>query len=120
MLINLSNHPFSTWSNKQLKQAELQFGEVVDYPFPYVNPESSIEKIQILAHQTFDEIILKYGKDNIQIHLMGELSLVYQLTRLFKANNIRCYVSTTDRIVEELGNGQKNIQFQFVKFRPYY
>lgn len=119
MLINLSNHPISTWSQNQKDAAQAQFGELVDFPFPYVDPKSSIEEVKTLARKVVDEIMLKYGKNNIYIHLMGELSLVYQLIKLFKANNINCYVSTTHRVVEELGNGKKNIQFEFIKFRPF-
>lgn len=120
MLINLSNHPLSTWSNKQLKQAELQFGEVVDYPFPHVSPERDIGEIRELAKSIFDEVINQYKSEDITIHIMGEFSLVYQLVSLFQINNIVCVLSTSNRIVEELEDGSKKVFFDFVKFRMYY
>lgn len=120
MLINLSNHPLSTWSNKQLKQAELQFGEVVDYPFPHVAPESDMDEIKELAQNIFEEIIKLYEHKEITIHIMGEFSLVYQLVSLFQKNNIQCVLSTSNRIVEELEDGSKKVFFDFVKFRSYY
>ncbi|MDD3940833.1 MAG: hypothetical protein PHQ01_04660 [Candidatus Pacebacteria bacterium] len=120
MLINFSNHPTSTWSKRQMETAIAQFDEVVDFPFPQIDPESSTEQIKILAQQLFDELIDSYDKENITIHLMGELSIVYQLVNLFKKADIPCVVSTTKREVEELPDGSINSLFRFVKFRAYY
>lgn len=120
MLINISNHPTSTWSKRQMETAIAQFDEVVDFPFPQIDPESSTEQIKILAQQLFDELIDSYDKENITIHLMGELSIVYQLVNLFKKADIPCVVSTTKREVEELPDGSINSLFRFVKFRAYY
>jgi len=120
MLINISNHPSSTWTNLQMETALVQFGKVVDYPFPYINPENTIEQIRGLAKHTFDQIMKNFEDENIQIHLMGEHTFVFQLLLLFKQNNIRCYVSTTHRIVDQLDDGTKNVKFKFEKFRPYF
>lgn len=38
MLLNLSNHPSSLWCDEQKKAAETLFGEIVDLPFPQVDP----------------------------------------------------------------------------------
>lgn len=38
MLLNLSNHPSSLWCDEQIKAAETLFGEIVDLPFPQVDP----------------------------------------------------------------------------------
>ena len=120
MLINISNHPISTWSEKQKEAAAVQFESVVDFPFPQIDPESSIQQIKVLAKQMFDDITTNYDKEKITIHLMGELSLVYQLVTLFKEANVSCVVSTTKREVEELPDGSKNSLFRFVKFRSYF
>jgi len=120
MLINISNHPISTWSEKQMETAITQFESVVDFPFPQIDPESSTQQIKELAKQMFDNISTNYDKEKITIHLMGELSLVYQLVTLLKKENVSCVVSTTKREVEELPDGSKNSLFRFVKFRSYY
>src|SRR5690554_6706417 len=113
MLINISNHPTATWSKKQMETAISQFGAVVDFPFPHIDPESSTEQIKLLAQQIFDKVTVNYDKDKITIHPMGELSLVYQLVMLFREENIPCVVSTTKREVEELPDGSKNSLFRF-------
>lgn len=120
MLINISNHPISTWSEKQMEAAVAQFESVIDFPFPQIDPESSTQQIKMLAKQVFDSITTNYGKEKITIHLMGELSLVYQLVTLFKEANVSCVVSTTKREVEDLPDGSKNSLFRFVKFRSYF
>lgn len=120
MLINLSNHASANWSQKQMEAAIHQFGQVVDFPFPQIDPEFDINEIANLAETIFNQIFEKYEDLNFKIHLMGELSLVYQLLLLFKKRNIDCYVSTTHRAVEELEDGSKKVRFNFVKFRSYF
>ncbi len=120
MLINLSNHPLSTWSDKQLKSAKLQFKKVIDYAFPYVEPESNLEEVKSLAQNIVENIIKKYGSENIVIHIMGEHSLVYQLIKCFEQHKIICILSTTHRRVEKLSDGSKKVYFDFVRFRSYY
>lgn len=120
MLINLSNHPLSIWSNKQKNAAIAQFGELVDYPFPHVSPDKDINEIKELAQSIFEEIINLNEDKEITIHIMGEFSLVYQLVSLFQLKKIPCVLSTSNRIVEEQTDGSKKVFFDFVKFRSYY
>lgn len=120
MLINLSNHPLSTWSNKQKNAAIALYGEVVDYPFPHVSPDSDLDEIKKLAKRIFEEIINQYKDKKITLHIMGEFSLVYQLVSLFQLKKIPCVLSTSNRIVEEQTDGSKKVFFDFVKFRSYY
>ena len=44
MFINFSNHPSRAWVKTQL-YAEMEYGEVIDIPFPSVNPYSNEEEI---------------------------------------------------------------------------
>jgi len=83
MLINLSNHPSVSWSKKQTNAAINQFGKIVDFPFPKVDPEFGLDEVQDLAQKIFSQVLEKYGNQEVKIHLMGELSLVYQLLLLF-------------------------------------
>jgi hypothetical protein len=48
MLINLSNHPSSGWSETQLKAAR-EWGRIVDISFPVIDPEDDSENIKQLA-----------------------------------------------------------------------
>lgn len=121
MLINLSNHPYAQWSDSQ-KQAALLYGECVDLPFPPVGPQGDEEYIERLAEEYRHQVcrIAAESHDKITVHLMGEMTFVYALLEKLKQDNIRCIASTTERQAHDLGNGRKDTQFNFVRFRAYY
>jgi hypothetical protein len=113
MFINLSNHPSASWSPTQLTAANDQ---VVDLPFPAVDPSGDEAYIKQLVNDYYNKII------NIQdvsaVHIMGEMNFTYALVNKLKANGIKCLASTTKReTVEE--NGVKISKFNFVRFREY-
>ncbi len=121
LLINLSNHPSSTWSETQRKTAIEQFGEVIDIPFPEIEPEWDSEKMDNLV-EIYLEKILSLGKEkNAQavVHLMGEYVFCFKLTTLLKENGITVVVSTSERHSVINADGTKTIQFDFVRFRNY-
>lgn len=119
MLINLSNHPISEWSEKQLELATLQYGEVVDILFPSVPPEADSIEIGQLALEVVSNICCEYIDDKLTVHIMGELTFVYAAVQEFHERGIECIASTSQRKVSFLGNGEKVSQFHFVKFREY-
>ncbi len=60
MLINLSNHPLSNWSEKQRQAAEQQFGQIVNLPFPTVPTDADLAQVILLhlldhAHRAYGE-----------------------------------------------------------------
>lgn len=113
MLLNLSNHPSALWTETQLAAAD---GQVVDVPFPQVDPAGDEAYVESLANEYLDKIL---KMDNIEaVHIMGEMNFTYSLVTKLKAHDIRCVASTTKReTVEE--NGVKTSVFKFVKFREY-
>ena len=119
MLLNLSNHPLSTWTDEQVKAAQEQYGEVVDLPFPQVSPEATPNDIQRLAEEYLSKIQTIGSPEQVAVHLMGELNLTFALVSLLKANGYTCVASTTERVVKELDNHQKLAEFHFVQFRKY-
>lgn len=120
-LINLSNHPSSTWNNEQIQAAAEQFGEVVDVPFPDIDPQWNAEQIEQLA----DEYLLKIEKMAVEhqtkptVHLMGEYTFCFALVRKLQTIGINCVVSTSQRQATINPDGTKTIAFNFVQFRPY-
>lgn len=121
MLINLTNHPSSNWTEKQLKAANRKFGDVVDIPFPYISPFASSTQVQKKAKIYFDKILslIKNTKDKSNaVHLMGEFTFVFNLTLMLKKKKIPVVASTTKRLVEEK-DGKKIVDFDFVRFREY-
>jgi CRISPR-associated Csx2 family protein len=121
ILINLSNHPSSTWSNLQMQAAAEQFGKVVDVPFPDIDPEWEVEQIEQLA-QAYLERIEKIAVEHQakpSVHLMGEYTFCFALVRKLQTIGINCVVSTSQRQATMNPDGTKTIMFNFVQFRPY-
>ena len=118
MLINLSNHPSTAWSAVQLDAASV-YGEIVDYPFPSVDPEATEDNIEDMANTIINDIANKYDMGNLTIHLMGEFTLTEALLIRFRELRIPCVASTTRRNVVETEDGKKIVEFKFVRFRRY-
>ncbi len=117
-LINLTNHPYNLWTKEQKDCAEKQFENVIDYPFPNVEPDKSEKEISLLADNVFEDIIKTFGKD-IVIHLMGEFTLCFALVKRFQKQAIVCIASCTERNVIISSNGEKITKFEFKRFRQY-
>lgn len=120
ILVNLSNHPSSAWSEKQKKVSE-KYGKVYDVKFPYVNPNCSENDIKDLAHYTFAKVI-KMKPDYVLC--AGEFTLVYALVDLFKKANVGVITSCSERIViDETVNKNGEVTakkgYAFVRYREY-
>lgn len=126
MLLNLSNHAVAKWSAAQIQAAEKDFGEIHDLPFPVIAPDSDLHTIIALAQeyvQKCQDFIQQQVTSNQQqvsaIHVMGEMTFVYQFVRLATAAGLRCVASTTERIAVDHPDGSKTSEFCFVRFREY-
>jgi len=117
VIINLSNHPSSDWNNEQISAAG---GEIIDVPFPAIDPNYDDEEIDSLVSKYFD-IIMSYKDkyENIIVHIMGEMTFLFKLVTLLKSKDIQCIASTTDRIVKEIGPNKKEVKFKFIRYRQY-
>ncbi len=115
MLINLSNHPLHTWSRHQLRTAQAQFGEVVDIPFPVIDPSWSAERILELAreHAALIEDLTAGRKTNVSVYVMGEMTFTCTMVRILQGRGYDCLASTTQRAATS------GAAFQFVAFRRY-
>lgn len=118
MFINLTNHPSDHWEGNQIAAASL-YGDVIDWPFPVVQPSASHDDIQRLAEDVHGAIANKFGDKVAAVHIMGEFTLCYALVSLFKKNGIRCLASTTERTSIDNPDGTKTSTFNFVQFREY-
>ncbi len=121
MLINLSNHPLKYWIKKQIETANKLYGNIVDLPFPQINPEWDETEIEKLSKEYFNKIILQLGNaksKNNAVHIMGELTFTFNLVNKLLKNGIVCVASTTERKTKETDN-KKISEFNFVRFRKY-
>lgn len=115
ILLNLSNHPSSTWPENQKKAAQQQYSSVEDLPFPQINPTWSSDQIFQLA-EDYENKIRKINPTTV--HIMGEMTFCLALITRLKAIGIPCIASTTERQVVEKA-GIKTSVFTFVQFRSY-
>ncbi len=109
MLLNISNHPYESWGVDQLEAATVAFGNVVDYPFPVINPEWGLIDVTECAINVYKDIVENYPRD-INVLIMGEFVFCFQLIIRLHEVDIPCFVATSDRISK----------FKFVRFRPYF
>ncbi len=123
MLLNLSNHPSSSWSEKQSNTAKQLYGSIEDLPFPAIAPEWTTEQVAKLAYQYVMKCLdrlkgIPPDKENA-VHIMGELTFCYALVNRLREKGIACIASTTKRNTINLSEGKREVTFQFVKFRSY-
>lgn len=130
MLINLSNHPLSSWSKVQKQRAEQEFGEIIDLPFPDIPTKLDLEEVTKIVDdyvskciQMIDEHKTKYKSERKStldaIHIMGEMTFVFQFVQKMSEHGIMCVASTTKRTVQKERDGIKTSKFIFDRFRPY-
>lgn len=119
VFINVSNHPSSKWGEKQ-RNAAREYGDIMDIPFPEVDPEAGTEKISDLAETYLKKII---EVENPVVMIQGEFTFSYALIRRLRENGITAVAGCTRRKAEEQvmpdGTTVKNSFFEFVGFREY-
>ena len=117
MFINLSNHPSSGWEKGQLTAAQ-RIGDIVDMPFPPVVPEASADEVKQMARELVEHIMEMGDPTTLTVHVMGEMTLSYNIVAALCQLGVCCVASTTERIVTEV-DGKKVSEFHFVQFREY-
>lgn len=119
MFLNLTNHPSALWNARQL-DAALAYGEVVDIPFPQVDPEASEDAISKLAKQVVDQV---QSLQPDAVLCQGEMTLCFAMVTLLKQNGIpvlaACSKRQTSEAKTESGNTLKTSEFVFCRFRKY-
>ncbi|MFT6130112.1 MAG: hypothetical protein ACJATN_001838 [Neolewinella sp.] len=115
MLLNLTNHPSTRWSEKQLATAEEAYGEVQDLQFPSIPSGASTAEVEELAETYLEKVV---EASPTAVHLQGEFTFVYALALRLQEQGIPVVASTSERVVEER-EGKKIVHFNFVQFRDY-
>lgn len=123
VFINLSNHPSSKWDESQYNAA-IEYGDIVDLPFPIVPADADEAEVDNLARNTVDDVSrLCSGQENVVIMAQGEFTLTYSLITKLKSCGYRVVSACTERDVtervDETGNKIKESRFKFVRFREY-
>ena len=115
MLLNLSNHPYASWSKEQQERATLDYQRVTDLPFPNVRPDLSSEELDALVEEYIEKI---FALNPAAVHIMGEMNFTFRTVSQLEAKGILCLASTTERITT-IENNVRTSHFKFVQFRIY-
>lgn len=118
VFLNLSNHPYHDWEDCQ-KQAATVYGDVVDMSFPIVDEREDEAYITHLAQTYFQQIKEIGTPQSLTVHLMGEMTFCFALLKMLQQEGYTCVASTSKRMVEEIYTSQKQVVFQFERFRKY-
>lgn len=118
MLINLTNHPYAVWDEKQ-KGAAAAYGECVDIPFPAIPAMADEQEILRLARDYADRIVPLKKVGEATVHVMGEQTFCFALIRILQDEGIRCIASCSERDVTMAADGSKQVRFHFARFREY-
>lgn len=119
MLVNCTNHPYEIWNDPQRRAAEA-YGEVVDFPFPQVDPSSTPEEIRKMVDQLADEIEALKPE---AVLAAGEFTCLFMLVDRLLGDGVEVLCTCSKRIVKEEkkpdGSNEKKTHFFFEGFRRY-
>ena len=117
--INHTNHPSNRWSAEQIAAAEV-FGEILDLPFPAVNPYATSEEIRELVELNLQKIL---ELEPAAVLCQGEFNYTFEMTARLKSFGVKVLAATSERVsIEEIqpdGSTRQISNFRFVKFREY-
>ena len=120
MLINLTTCPSVKWSDEQKWVATSEWGTVMDYPFPIVDANATIEDILATAQDVADNVVKLHPA---AVLVQGEMALTYVLVNLLQKAQISVYTASfaRDKITsqDKSGNLVKSSIYRFAQFRRY-
>ena len=125
MFINYSNHPSAGWMDDQKNAASIEYGSIVDVPFPAVPVGYTSDDIRQLAEAEVKGIldVLQESTDSRNaVMCQGEFTLSYAVISRLQAAGIRVVSAVSERkTVEKIENGTsvKTSVFRFAGFREY-
>ena len=130
MLINFTNHPSQNWGDAQKNAAVEMYGEILDLPFPDVDPCYGTPELLELGKE-YENKMLRMIREAGQgqasgkkcaVLCQGEFTLSFVVIRLLQKEGIEVITATSQRqVVETVEDGitKKTAIFSFVRFRSY-
>lgn len=112
--INFTNHKSEAWEQKQIDAAR-EYGEIMDIPFPNVDPQCSEQEIKEIGEQCCREILWHNPE---AVLCQGEFTLTVEIVQRLKSAGVRVLAACSERVVTER-EGIKTSVFRFVRFREY-
>ena len=120
IFVNFSNHPSSRWSEEQLKVAGQQYGEIVDVPFPSLDPCMDERAIAEIGEDCIEKIL---ELSPCAVMCQGEFTLTFYVVNRLINKGITCVSACSERssveMMQEDGSVRKESLFLFRGFRKY-
>lgn len=119
--VNFTNHNSSKWAPSQVEAAE-KYGDIVDVPFPAVDPLATKEDISALAEKSVEEILANHPD---VVMAQGEFTLTFAVVKKLQEKGVKCVVACTrrrtDEEVQQLAAAglTREGMFAFMGFREY-
>lgn len=118
--VNLTNHSSEQWSEAQ-RRAALEYGPIVELPFPAVPETADLAAVTRLGRRYFERI---QRIENPVVLIQGESVFVYVLVRMLEQARIPALACVSRRRVRETqlpdGSTRKTACFVFSGFRRYW
>ncbi len=116
--LNITNHPSANWPKEQ-REAALAIGrEIVDIPFPEIDPTWESVRVVEMAVDFFKDLQDRSLLPAAAV-VQGEYTFSFALVLLFLRANLPCYNATTKRMVQHDESGAIVKRFEFVQFRAF-
>ena len=120
LLVNVSNHPSATAWPKNQTEAARPYGEIVDFPLPSMEADTTLEETEAIAEE-YCEKICAMQPDAVIV--MGEFVFVYQLVRRLLDAGVTVLSTRSHRsVVETRLFGRiplRSSRYHFEAFVPY-
>ena len=119
MLINCTNHPYEIWNDSQ-REAAAAYGEVLDLPFPQIDPKWTSQELRKLTEDYCEKINLQAPA---AVLVAGEFTFAFMLVDKLLRDGIKVMCSCSRRMTvekkKEDGTNEKQSVFLFEGFREY-
>lgn len=119
MLINCTNHPYEIWNEPQRKAAAA-YGEVLDIPFPQIDPKWTPQDLRKLT-EDYCKKIKSHAPACVMV--AGEFTFAFMLVDKLLSDGIKVVCSCSRRMTVEIkkedGTNEKQSVFLFEGFREY-
>ena len=119
MMLNFTNHPYSIWSEAQ-KEAAARYGEVVDMPYPEIDPSMSTTELRKMVEDYAARI--EATKAEV-VMAAGEFTFLFMLVDKLLEDGVNVVCSCSKRVTVETqlpdGTNEKKSLFVFKSFRQY-
>lgn len=112
--INFTNHPSEFWDQTQIEES-LKYGDIIDLPFPNVDPAATENEVLQLGQEMVEKIV-SYKPSCVLAQ--GEFSLCFYVINQLLKQNIKVVTACSERNTVEK-DGLKISKFAFVKYREY-